>query len=246
MITQVLQRLSARTTVLAGVCLGAALAVAAPVDGAVIVRYDLSPATTNSVGSQWVQIQDDVTASRYTVHGTTSVSSGTHNVRVDSGTNIQKLSSIEASIENDMYGAFSVTVADGQQLSLSSLQFGMRNDRGYPGQFFSVHLRSSLDGFASDVAVATQLRTDADTADTQGPETKTIDLSSAAFQELTGTVTFRLYMVTTIVNNTGSGEYIRIMPDIILNGEVAPAVPEPAMLGLAGLGGLVMVRRRRA
>jgi|GEM_PF-3022741 len=247
---QLLAQLPARIALLTGV--GIVIAIAGtPVDAAVIVKYTLAPSVSGSTRSDPTEIHDGITAAKYLAHGDTQIGSSSHFIRVDSvdpddGIPYStKLATIESAVQYNMYGEFGVTVDDGMMLNLSSLEFGMRNDRGVFGQFFSVHVRSSLDDFASDIATATQIRTAADTDTTQGPDRTLVHLTDADYQQLTGTVTFRLYMVTSIVDNTGSSEYIRIMPDIVLEGEASP-IPEPAMLGLAGLGGLLMLRRRQA
>ena len=68
--------------------------------------------------------------------------------------------------------------------------------------------------------------------------TATVDLSSPAFDNLTNGITFRIYVADGGSDNTGSS--VRI-DDIMVD-----TVPEPgaAMLGLIGLGGFLLRRRR--
>lgn len=65
---------------------------------------------------------------------------------------------------------------------------------------------------------------------------QTFDLSAAAFQGLTGSVTFAIDE-----NPAGTGGNLRIN-DFVVNGTV---VPEPGSAMLLGLGGLALVARRR-
>lgn len=237
-----LQRLTARSLPLMGIGLGvAALAAGTPATADVIVSYDMTYATSSR--SEVHTVHPDVTASEYTAHGDTEIStSKTHFIRVDSGDHAGKIATIEASVLNNEFGQFEVTVTPGMQLNLSSLGIGMQLTRGADNESFTVHLRSSLDNFASDIDVATLMGdSGVNVIDGFG----TFDLSDAAFQGLTGSVTFRLYMVTNISSRKSEGsQYIRITPDVVLNGTVSP-IPEPGSLALCGLGSVLMLRRRR-
>ncbi|HEX7009417.1 MAG TPA: hypothetical protein VF184_05515, partial [Phycisphaeraceae bacterium] len=150
-----LQRLAARSLTLMGIGLGvAALAAGTPATADVIVSYDMTYATSSR--SEVHTVHPDVTASEYTAHGDTEIStSKTHFIRVDSGDHAGKIATIEASVLNNEFGQFEVTVTPGMQLNLSSLGIGMQLTRGADNESFTVHLRSSLDNFASDIDVAT-------------------------------------------------------------------------------------------
>lgn len=240
MIRRPSSNLAALALAFSGICLGMfAFADGAPALADVIVSYNLAAAASTTTRSTAAAVHADVTASSYTASGGTAIAAtGTHYVQVD--TSSGKLATLDAAIANNVYGEFSVTVDSGMRLDLSSLAFGMRNDRGVIGEVFTVHLRSSLDNYASDVASVSQVRVD--NATTQGPTLQSITLNSAAFRNLTGTTTFRLYMVTNIVDHAGS-QFVRITPNIALNGTIS-AVPEPGTCALAGLGGLFMLCRR--
>lgn len=236
---QCAQPMVARMLALSAICLGFAAFRAEPVKADVIVSYDLGFFTSSR--SRPTIFHNDVTASEYTAHGNTALStSNTHFIRVDQADHAAKLATIEAAIDNDMYGQFTVTVAQGMQLNLLSLGFDMENTRGVDGESFTVHLRSSLDDFASDIATVVQMG-DSNVATVQ--TTESVDLSQEAFQNLTGSVTFRFYMVTDIADHDGS-QYIRILPNIELDASVVP-VPEPGTSLLAGLGGVMAMYRHR-
>ncbi|MFA9478809.1 PEP-CTERM sorting domain-containing protein [Phycisphaerales bacterium AB-hyl4] len=235
------QRLIART---AGLCLGmATFALSTPVYADVIVSYPLNWSGGNVVETSAPagSVHPDVTASDYNALGGTEISrsSQTHFIRVDSGDNAAKLATIADSIANDMYGQFEVTVDPGMLLNLSSLEFGMQITRGADTEFFTVHLRSSLDNYASDIDTAT-LMGDSDVENVDG--SALFDLTDAAFQNLTDPIDFRLYMVTDIGSRTDGSNIVRIASDVVLNGTV---VPEPSAVALMGLGSLLVLGRRR-
>ncbi len=230
--------LTSRTLALAGVCLGsAALIVGMPAHADVIVSYSFPASTSTSTSSPVSSVHTDVTATDYTAQGGTQIgTTTTHYANLD---NISSITTITDAVANNVYGQFSVTVADGSYLDLSSLAFGMRNDRGNDGEVFTVHLRSSLDSYANDIATVTQ---SGDSAITTVETSESIDLSGAAFQNLAGTTTFRLYMVSNIDESRAQSQFVRISPNVVLNGTI---IPEPGSIALAGLGSLMLLPRRR-
>lgn len=239
MIRHLLQRVSARTLAL-GLCFGAAAFVSgATATADVIATYDLEyvDATRTAVATT----VPGVTASRYFAHGTTQIySTDNHGKRIDGGRG-GTVATIQDAVANDEFGRFTFTVASGMQLNLSSLNIGMQITRGADDESLTVHLRSSLDGFANDIDIATLM---GDSSVNVVDGTGEFDLSGAAFQGLTGTTTFQLYMVTDIGSRTDGSQYIRIMPNVVLNGTVAP-IPEPGSLALCAVGGTLLMLRRR-
>ena len=148
------------------------------------------------------------------------------------------------------YLSFGFTVANGSSVNLSTLQIGTRSEGGAPGV---LALRSSVDGFGSDLFIFNQAATD---GGVWGPGAgfifSVIDLS--ALTNLTGTVEFRIYQVGNTAANGGTPDpnrHFRLtnyflggvdQGDMSFSGTVIPA---PGALALLGLGGLVGGRRRR-
>jgi MYXO-CTERM domain-containing protein len=148
------------------------------------------------------------------------------------------------------YLSFGFTIASGSSVNLSSLQIGTRSEGGAPG---ILALRSSVDGFGSDLFTFNQAATD---GGEWGPGAgfifSVIDLS--ALTNLTGTVEFRIYQVGNTAANGGTPDanrHFRLtnyflggvdQGDMSFSGAVVPA---PGALALLGLGGLVGGRRRR-
>lgn len=204
-------------------CLWAGLfvvvAAAAPAHAEAVVTYDMTFVDRTRTGVP--AVHSSVTATRYTARGNTQIStSRTHLMRLDTSVNASKVATIDAAIASDTCGEFSVTVKRGRQLNLASLDIGMQLTRGADGESFNVHLRTSLDDYAQDIATAT-LKGDsnADVVDGRG----SFDLSAPQFQNLSGTVTFRLYMVSDIGSRSEGSRYVRIMPNVVLNGSATPA-----------------------
>lgn len=148
------------------------------------------------------------------------------------------------------YLSFGFTVASGSSVNLSSLQIGTRSEGGAPG---ILALRSSVDGFGSDLFTFNQAATD---GGEWGPGAgfifSVIDLS--ALTSLTGTVEFRIYQVGDSAANGGFTDPARHfrLTNYFVNGAdqgdmsfSGTVVPAPGALALLGLGGLIGGRRRR-
>ena len=237
--------LIARSTTLAGLCLGlATLTFSTPAHADVIVDYTFLGGAPVETSKPAANEHDDVTASDYVASGGSEISrnSQSHFYRVDDPADAAaKVATISDSVANDVYGQFGVTVDPGMQINLTSLDFGMQLTNGADSESFTVHLRSSLDNYANDIGTVTLLG-DSEVADVS--DSVAFDLTDAAFQNLTGSIDFRLYMVTDIGSRDDGSEYVRITSDVVLNGTTA-VVPEPGALGLMGLGGVLMLGRRR-
>ena len=121
-------------------------------------------------------------------------------LRIDPGANS---STAALAVANDRYFEFTLAADDGFFLDLDNLMFGAaRGGSGTPRGFV---VRSSVDGFASNVATADMT--------TVRPDLKlyTVDLSQPAYTDLTE-VTFRIYSYVPAGGN--SVEYV----DVTVNG----------------------------
>lgn len=135
-----------------------------------------------------------------------------------------------SAVLNNQYFEFTVAADAGFEMDLTSLTFdaargGASTPRGWV-------LRSSVDGYATDIAtevVATSL---------PNLSSFNVDLLSASYQDLTA-VTFRLYGYGP---STGIGQFF---DNIVVNGSVQP-IPEPTTLAALGVGALTLALRRRA
>jgi len=132
-------------------------------------------------------------------------------------------------VTNGVY--FSFTATPNAAMSLTDLQFDAA--RGGGGTPRGYDIRSSVDNFATDLSTA-------DLATVRPVYTHvTVDLSGAAFQNLTAPVTFRFYVYSPAAGSSVDFD------NVVLSGT---ATPEPGSLALLGLGGLALIRRgnRRA
>lgn len=152
----------------------------------------------------------------------------------------------QAALANGDYFSFTLAPTAGSILNLQSFTIDISVNGGTTNaDTAEFALFASGDGFsAGDPSMADIL---APAASVTAPDMNalpysryTVDLSSAAFQNLTGTVTFRLY-----VSNSASASVARF-DDVTINGTVS-AVPEPGgpLLLALGLCGVVGRRRRR-
>lgn len=139
------------------------------------------------------------------------------------------------------YISFTVTPSVGYQLNLTNLTFNASTSwGGSTPATWNVALYSSVGGFTSSAQLHHYGEPDGSTGNAWVPQN--VDLSSAAFQGLTGTIEFRIYFWD---GAGGSTSNVRV-DDIVLNG-AAELVPEPASVALLGLGGAAaLIRRRRA
>lgn len=145
------------------------------------------------------------------------------------------------------YFEFTVTPDVGKKLNLTTLNFfyGDAQIEASP-TVLNLGLYTSVDSYVDQVG-STLSWSPADTValvatdyfkTASGVQYASLDLSGAAFQNLTTATTFRIYGW----DNTNVGGQLRI-DDVQLNGSVIPE-PSAALLGSLGLFGLF--RRRRA
>lgn len=124
--------------------------------------------------------------------------------------------------------SFSINVPAGSLVNLESVSFDWRQATGTATQVRWLAFDTSADSgviFSEVGAIRNAFESDI------------VDLSGAAYQGLTGAVTFNFY-----AGGTGSGDID--IDTIIVNGTVA-AVPEPSGVALLGLGALAFIKRRR-
>ena len=136
---------------------------------------------------------------------------------------------------------FTVNANPGATLNLTDLTFDFGRAGNGTNDFA---LRSSVDGFANDVFFGDQAAS-TDQAGVLAPGStlgQSVDLTGADFQGLSN-ITFRI-AIDDRQSNTG-GASATIFDDIILNGTVVTAVPEPSSLAVLGLGALGLLIRRR-
>jgi len=139
-----------------------------------------------------------------------------------------------SAVAEDSFFQFDLIGATNREFDLSELSFGAYNGgtttpRGWV-------LRSDADGFAADIASGI---TTTSTSDSTAPEPFTVDLSSAAFQNLNA-ITFRMYAYAPTEN------FVVSFTGLELDGTVR-SIPEPSSALLFLTTGLVAhcARRRR-
>ncbi|MDQ8206312.1 PEP-CTERM sorting domain-containing protein [Coraliomargarita sp. SDUM461003] len=145
-------------------------------------------------------------------------------------------------INGDDYFSFTITPDASFEVNLTSLIFDYSaNGSGSSGQnTASFFLRSEVDGYATNIGITVSATAGVTAADYQR---QTISLTDAAFQGLSGSTEFRIYLYQT---QDSSGDVARL-DNVTLNGSLS-AIPEPSSFALlAGICGLtsVIVRRRR-
>lgn len=173
---------------------------------AVLLQYNLATDFDPST------VADGVTGSTLTNQSLSAFTQGTAGYASDAvfaANPTSGATSASLAISNNSYFFFSITPVAGKQISLTSLTInlargGAATPRGYD-------IRSSADDFATTLGTAD--------LSTQRPNwtAVSIDLSGAAFQSLTSTVTFKVFIYAPATTNSVDGD------DLIINGTVTDA-----------------------
>ncbi len=132
------------------------------------------------------------------------------------------------------YVTFSLTAESGYVFTLESLKFDYAYTGGDASQSATFTLRSSVDGFTSNLGVYTRARTSTVVFETTAPA-----ISLATLPTGLGQIEFRIYLTDTTSSSTS---YLR-MDNFVLEGTVT-AVPEPGLLGVGLASGLLLMGRR--
>jgi PEP-CTERM motif len=136
-------------------------------------------------------------------------------------------------LSNNDYFFFRVTPNPGFSFNLQDLTL----DTSSTNTDENIFIRSSVDNYQTDLA--SFLRT------TTNFQNTVVDLSGAAFDNITSTMEFRFY----VYDNSDSDSQGARFDNVTLNGTNAAvsAVPEPStsLLMLVGLGSLAAARRRK-
>lgn len=138
-----------------------------------------------------------------------------------------------SAVVTDSYFQFDVAADPGLVLNLSSLDFG-----GYKGGDSDPRgwvLRSSVDGFAADIASDGIISNPFGGGSTE-PDAFSVDLSGGAYQGLAD-ITLRMYAYAP------TADFAVNFADVELNGSVVPE-PSRAILSLVALGAAAVRRRR--
>jgi len=228
-------RKTKHTLTLAATLAGTGL-FAGPASGIVIASYDFAGGSATSGDSD-----TDTTASAISVVGGSSnfgISSGTGTLfaRSTAVANTGTDPGVNASERVE----FSVTLDNGPALSLQNITGTLEADAG---DFWQANysMFASTDDFATSTSLGTA-------SDPSGGSATAFDISLASLGNVTGTVKFRLVPYAEFFTNDegeleqpSNGKILRL-DDVVVNGTV---VPEPASVALMGLGGLLMLGRRR-
>ena len=134
-------------------------------------------------------------------------------------------------ITDELYYSFTVTPDAGQSIDFTT--FTAYIDKNGGGAIFGYYLLSSIDGFTTSDVI--------DSDEGHGTNIRNINLDVSSLTGVTTATEFRLYIRTDNFTN-GSNDFD--FDDVVLNGTVT-AIPEPSALALFGLGGLMLLRRRR-
>ena len=143
-----------------------------------------------------------------------------------------------AAITANDYVSFGISPASGFKINLQSFTVDFTVNGNTSGtNTGSIFLRSSVDGFASDVGNIGALTYFGNNLANNPYNRHTVDLST--FADVEGAITFRLY-----VYQTGKGGNVTRFDNLTLNGDVT-AVPEPSTGAVAAFGMLLLLNRRR-
>lgn len=206
--------------------------------GAVLVSYDIAGETVPEIVAPTF-VDENISASDLTPNRVTlSLGAGEQLVaQLSSGFYSQSTLSVDTTLTNANYFSFTVTPDAGQMISLTNLTLQGRAGGATTPRAFYVF--SSASGFSSPDLLLSATTGGGGLTTTLADYT--VPLSSPEFQNLTGSVEFRIYV------QLPSGTSGVNFDNIVLNGTVT-AVPEPAALTLiiaTGCFGFALTRKRR-
>lgn len=211
-------------------------------EAAIVARYDFEASTPAAAARNSTDTDPDSIAKALTPSALLSPQSNRSTNSLNHyyvRTEVTSNSKADA-LQDGSYFSFEIEPVGGTPLSLSNLTFLSATTAGSEYAFTgTVFVRSSVDGFSSDLAEFTRSSTTATTA--ANYVSRVVDLSGAEFQNLTAPVTFRLYFWddSSTLTSTNNGVVHRI-DDIIVN-----SVPEPASAGLLAFAAMSLLARRR-
>lgn len=220
---------------------GGAAVFCAPGDASasVIANYAFTSGAATSGDADGTTTASDFTSGAFTGGSKTSttvnISTTSHNAFIRSSASGDTTQS--AAVSNDDSWSFTLTPHAGVTMSLTSLDFQHGNNSQAAGTDFTSNfiVRSSLDGFASNLGTGVYSRTTSSTSATFS--TANIDLSGAEFQNLTGPITFKIFEFDASTNS----QDIARLDNVVVNGTT---VPEPTGLVVLGLAAALWGRRR--
>ena len=139
----------------------------------------------------------------------------------------------------DIYTNFTLTPAPGVSMSLGDITYNYQSYGETANGGYLISLRTSADGFASEVASATILDSD--------PTGGLLTLDASSLTGLTSATEFRIYAGSPV--QTGGNRWFDLAGNdsdpgfgLIVNGE---AIPEPSTTLLGGMALLALAARRR-
>ena len=143
-----------------------------------------------------------------------------------------------AAAADDDFFNFTVTANSGYQLNLTSLTFdlGATSSSSFTS---TLYVWSGVTPPTAGNVIGSGTASSAGGTPIFSSNNKSISLTAPAYQGLQ-TITFRL----AFADSLNAGDAINRLDNVVLNGDVV--VPEPASLGLLGLGALMLRRRRTA
>lgn len=209
------------------------------VSAAVIANYAFTSGAATSGDADGTTTASDFTSGAFTggskTTTTVNISSSSHNAFIRSSASGDTTES--AAVSNDDSWSFTLTPHAGVTMSLTSLDFQHGNNSQATGVSFTSNfiVRSSLDGFSSNLGTGVYSRTTSSTSATFS--TANIDLSGAEFQNLTAPITFKIFEFDASTNS----QDIARLDNVVVNGTT---VPEPTGLVVLGLAAALWGRRR--
>lgn len=205
----------------------AVFAIAGSLDAAVLSQYNFTGSVRTSSDSDLNSTATDFTDGPG-ITGTIDAGRGNPlpSISPDLGTtaNTQALA-----LSGNDYFTFTITPAGGFQLNLTSITFDSAVFGNITATFF---VRSSVDNFTTDLGTVT-------TSSTTFTNTN-ISLTGAPFQNVTTSLSFRLY----VFDNQDNGNRGGLLDNIVLNG-VTILIPEPASWATFMVGAGVLVASQR-